>query len=98
MRTVLIFQAAMALMAVAPVGPSKSPQPWAQAYSLPDLFTPTRRTVCPDPSTNRFPDTATDNGTDAAINDGESTDATIVPIRRTTTTTAPSHRDASRRL
>src|SRR5579884_2510132 len=40
-----------------PSGPEKMPQPWMQAYSVPDLSTPYRLTGCPLVSTRRFPET-----------------------------------------
>src|SRR6266513_1648029 len=39
--------------------PSKMPQPFAQAYSAPERFTPRSRTGCPRESTSRVPCTCT---------------------------------------
>ena len=36
-------------------GPSKMPQPWAQAYSVPDRFSPTSWTTLPRLSTRWLP-------------------------------------------
>src|SRR5471030_1010928 len=55
MRTILICQAAIAATDVASLGPSKIPQPCAQAYSVPDRFTPCKATVLLLASTMRFP-------------------------------------------
>src|SRR5690348_14884614 len=40
-------------------GPSKTPHPSAQAYCVPDRFTPSSRTGVPDASTRWLPDTET---------------------------------------
>src|SRR4051812_23320825 len=57
----------MADMAASSTGPSNRPHPWTHANSVPDRFTPRRRSGAPSWSTNRFPDTWTARtGVDAA--------------------------------
>src|SRR3954453_10979854 len=58
-RTAFSFQVFIAATAAAPEGPSKIPQPWMQAYSVPDLLTPRSRTASPVPFTSWLPDTRT---------------------------------------
>src|SRR5207237_9269143 len=57
MRTALMCQAAIAATEVASLGPSKMPQPWMQAYSVPDRLTPSNRMAWPLPLTRWLPDT-----------------------------------------
>ena len=52
---VLIRHVAMAAMPVFPTGPSKMPQPCAQAYSVPDRLTPTSSTGWSEALTSRAP-------------------------------------------
>src|SRR6185437_5247675 len=54
-RTTLTFQPLIAAIEAASCGPSKMPQPWMQAYSVPERLTPSRRTGRPVPSTNWLP-------------------------------------------
>src|SRR5437588_10570817 len=58
-RTTFAFQDAIACTDAESVGPSKMPQPCAQAYSAPERFTPRSRTGCPRESTSRVPCTCT---------------------------------------
>src|SRR2546430_15752730 len=62
MRTALMCQAAIAATEVASLGPSKMPQPWMQAYSVPDRLTPTNRMAWPLPLTRWLPDTPIESG------------------------------------
>src|SRR5437660_1240990 len=58
-RTTFAFQEAIACTDAESDGPSKMPQPCAQAYSVPERLTPRSRTGCPRESTNRVPCTRT---------------------------------------
>src|SRR6266513_3894696 len=58
-RTTFAFQEAIACTDAESNGPSKMPQPCAQAYSAPERFTPRSRTGCPRESTSRVPCTCT---------------------------------------
>src|SRR5438552_13742888 len=58
-RTTFAFQEAIACTDAESAGPSKMPQPCAQAYSAPERFTPRSRTGCPRESTSRVPCTCT---------------------------------------
>src|SRR5436190_16060637 len=58
-RTTFAFQDAIACTDAESDGPSKMPQPCAQAYSAPERFTPRSRTGCPRESTSRVPCTCT---------------------------------------
>src|SRR2546429_7871986 len=58
-RTTFAFQDAIACTDAESAGPSKMPQPCAQAYSAPERFTPRSRTGCPRESTSRVPCTCT---------------------------------------
>src|SRR5207253_11337527 len=66
MRTALMCQAAIAAMEVASLGPSKMPQPWMQAYSVPDRLPPSNRMALPLPLTRWLPDTSIERGAVAA--------------------------------
>ena len=54
-RTAFAFQPAIASIDAASEGPSKMPQPCTHAYSVPERFTPTRRTGWFDAFTMRLP-------------------------------------------
>src|SRR2546421_11926272 len=54
-RTTFAFQDAIACTDAESDGPSKMPQPCAQAYSAPERFTPRSRTGRPRESTSRVP-------------------------------------------
>src|SRR3712207_4176244 len=56
-RIALAFHEAIALTAAWSAGPSWKPQPWMQAYSVPALLTPSRRTGWPTPLTSWLPAT-----------------------------------------
>src|SRR3984893_343093 len=56
-RTALMCQLAIAATEAASFGPSKMPQPWMQAYSVPERSTPSKRIGGPAPFNSRFPDT-----------------------------------------
>src|SRR3977135_541254 len=56
-RTALMCQLAIAATEPASLGPSKMPQPWIHAYSVPERLTPSKRTGCPAALSNRLPDT-----------------------------------------
>ena len=56
-RTAFTCQLAIALTEGASLGPSKTPQPWTHAYSLPERFTPCRWTTRPLESSSRLPET-----------------------------------------
>src|SRR5437870_2953586 len=56
-RTALMCQLAMALIEAASLGPSKMPQPWMQAYSVPERSTPSSRIRFPRASRSWLPDT-----------------------------------------
>src|SRR3954449_5330547 len=56
-RTVLMPQEAIAATEAASVGPEKIPQPWMQAYSVPERLTPRRRTVWLLPLRSLLPET-----------------------------------------
>src|SRR5256885_11390726 len=58
-RTTFAFQDAIACTDAESDGPSKMPQPCAQAYSAPERFTPRSRTGRPAESTSRVPCTCT---------------------------------------
>src|SRR5436309_1718387 len=58
-RTTFAFQDAIACTDAESDGPSKMPQPCAQAYSAPERFTPRSRTGRPAESTSRGPCTCT---------------------------------------
>src|SRR5437879_1190531 len=58
-RTTFAFQEAIACTDAESDGPSKIPQPCAQAYSVPERLTPRNRTGCPRESTSRVPCTRT---------------------------------------
>jgi len=55
-------QEAIAATDVASFGPSKRPQPWMQAYSVPDRLTPSSRIVWPLPLMRWLPDTLIESG------------------------------------
>ena len=54
-RTTFAFQEAIACTDAESDGPSKMPQPCAQAYSVPERLTPRKRTGRPAESTSAFP-------------------------------------------
>src|SRR5207244_7712874 len=56
-RTTLACHERMTSMEGVSAGPSKVPQPRMHAYSVPERFTPIRRTGCPSPLSSWFPDT-----------------------------------------
>src|SRR5437660_10685420 len=58
-RTTLAFQDAIACTDAESDGPSNMPQPCAQAYSVPERFTPRSRMGRPAESTSRAPCTCT---------------------------------------
>src|SRR5436189_5199270 len=58
-RTTLAFQDAIACTEAESDGPSNMPQPCAQAYSVPERFTPRSRMARPAGSTSRVPFTCT---------------------------------------
>src|SRR5438132_3754734 len=58
-RTTFAFHDAIACTDAESDGPSKIPQPCAQAYSVPERLTPRNRTGCPRESTSRVPCTRT---------------------------------------
>src|SRR2546429_5295257 len=58
-RTTLAFQDAIACTDAESDGPSNMPQPCAQAYSVPERFTPRSRMGRPAESTSRVPCTCT---------------------------------------
>src|SRR6266446_3228093 len=58
-RTAFAFQDAIACTDAESDGPSKIPQPCAQAYSVPERLSPRSRTGCPRESTSRVPCTRT---------------------------------------
>src|SRR5438477_12103436 len=58
-RTTFAFQEAIACTDAESAGPSKMPQPCAQAYSAPERFTPRSRSGRPRESTSRVPCTCT---------------------------------------
>src|SRR5437016_5938669 len=58
-RTTFAFQDAIACTDAESDGPSKMPQPCAQAYSAPERFTPRSRTNRPTESISRLPCTRT---------------------------------------
>src|SRR5205823_13176266 len=62
MRTALMCQPAIAAMDAASFGPSKRPQPWMQAYSVPERLTPSSRIVWPLPLIRWLPDTPIESG------------------------------------
>src|SRR5438105_9175258 len=68
-RTALMCQLAMALIEAASLGPSKMPQPWMQAYSVPERSTPSSRIRFPRASRSWLPDTrsASPGGGEAGI-------------------------------
>src|SRR6202521_4132843 len=66
MRTTFTCQAAMLVMEASSEGPSKIPQPCAQAYSVPARLTPWRTTVLPRESIRWLPETAIAAGGTAA--------------------------------
>jgi hypothetical protein len=55
-RTALMCQLAIAATEPASFGPSKMPQPWMQAYSVPERSTPSTRIGCPAALSSRLPD------------------------------------------
>src|SRR5437764_11874471 len=57
MRTALMCHVVIAFTEAASLGPSKTPQPWMQAYSLPERLTPCQRTTRPLESRRRLPET-----------------------------------------
>src|SRR5881275_1245443 len=57
MRTALMCHVVIAFTEAASLGPSKTPQPWMQAYSLPERLTPCQRTTRPFESRRRLPET-----------------------------------------
>src|SRR6266550_7058152 len=57
MRTALMCHVVIAFTEAASPGPSKIPQPWMQAYSLPERLTPCQWTTRPLASTRRLPET-----------------------------------------
>src|SRR5579871_4570184 len=99
MRTTLTCHAAIAATDAAFEGPSKIPHPWTHAYSVPERFTPWRKTTSPFPSTRWVPSTrrplsaATDEpGAEAAV---ASDDTPHGPSTSTTPTTTASRPAAS---
>src|SRR5438552_2401066 len=66
-RTAFTPQEAMAATDPSSVGPSKTPQPCAQAYSEPDRFTPATRNADPEASTSLLPATFRAGGGEAAL-------------------------------
>src|SRR5437660_11151522 len=58
-RTTFAFHDAIACTDAESDGPSKIPQPCAQAYSVPERLSPRSRTGCPRESTSRVPCTRT---------------------------------------
>src|SRR5579884_3562811 len=65
-RTKLMCQDAIAATEAALFGPSNSPQPWMQAYSVPERLTPCRATGCPLASRSRLPETCSPRACAAA--------------------------------
>lgn len=55
MRTAFVRHEAMARTDAASFGPSKIPQPWMHAYSVPERFTPSSCTGCPAELTRVLP-------------------------------------------
>src|ERR1700722_18632369 len=56
-RTTLTCQVVIASIDAALLSPSKIPQPWTQANSVPDRLRPRRCTTLLEPSTSLFPET-----------------------------------------
>ena len=54
-RTAFVRQEAIACTDAESFGPSKTPQPWMQEYSVPERFTPSSCTACPAEFTRVLP-------------------------------------------